>query len=148
MTAEPGVYARYVTIVTYSSFADARIAQSALESFGIDAHVEFASSYSAALGGVKLLVPGDDSIWALHYLQKTAQPVDESFYETDDDECEDECPHCASDRVYPIARRRRMGAIIGFSLISVPMSFVAMLFAPLRDLLFTRNECKACGRRW
>jgi hypothetical protein len=145
MTPETEDFERLVVIATYSSIAQARIAASTLESFGIEAEVEMETSYSSALGGVKLLVPGDESIWARHYLQKTAHPIDDAEWLDSED---DPCPTCGSDRVYPIERRRKIGTVVLFSVISIPMTILGILFQPLRDLLSSNSECKACGNRW
>ena len=145
MTPETQEFERYVTIATFTSVAQARIAASTLESFGIEAQVELDTSYSGAFGGVKLLVPGDESIWALHYLQKTAEPLDDDALQDEDDE---PCPFCGSDRVYPIERRRKIGTVLLFSVISIPMTLMGILFQPFRELLASTTECKACSQRW
>jgi hypothetical protein len=142
----------------YGSIAEARVAQATLDSFGIDAQLTDQAtigldwSYSAALGGVKLLVPGDEVLWALHYLSQVAEPVAEVVEyqpQRDDEDTMPACESCGGDRVYPIDTKKKVGVVLLFaSIIGIPFALVAMMFPAFRSLLGSQFECRECSARF
>lgn len=164
-------YENFVTIRSFSSIAEARVAQATLESFGIDSHLSDDAtigldwSYSAALGGVKLMVRGEESIWALHYLQQRAEPLLEGAEVAyiDDDDALPSCPDCASDRVYPIDVKKKIGVVLLFAtvvglplasgaiagaVVALPLIIGAAASSASRELLGSNFECRACSNRF
>lgn len=161
----------FVTIRTFSSIAQARVAEATLDSFGIDAHLSDDAtigldwSYSAALGGVKLMVRGEDAIWALHYLQQDVEPVGDvaDVAYVDDDETLPRCPGCEGDRVYPIDLKKKVGVVLLFGtvlgipfasgafvagMVGIPLVLGAMFSTSSRDLLVCSYECRECSLRF
>lgn len=144
----------FVVIRSFSSIAEARVAEATLDSFGIEAQLSDEStigldwSYSAALGGVKLMVPGSDVLWSLHYLQQIAEPMPE-FRQFLPDNDLPVCPACASDRVYPIEMKKKVGVVLLFaSIVGIPFALAAMLFPSFRTLLGSSYECRKCSNRF
>lgn len=151
-------FENYVTIKSYLSVAEARVAQSTLESFGIDSFladetmIGILVTYAPALGGVKLLVRSEEVLWALHYLDQRAEPIPDNTVVSIRDDGEDDsppCPRCASDRVYPIETKKKVGVVLLFAgIVSIPFALVAMAFPSFRTLLGCDFECRECAFRF
>ena len=157
----------YVTIKSYLSVAQARVAQSTLASFGIesllsdDSTIGLDWSYATALGGVKLMVPSEDTLWALHYLDQKAEPIfDSNVVSISEEQLESDimplCPDCNSDRVYPIDTKKKVGIVLFVSSIgmlvagiaALPLTLGAMALPSFRTLLTSEFECRECSLRF
>jgi hypothetical protein len=164
-------YENFVIIRTFASIAEARVMQGTLESFGIESHLSDEAtigldwSYSAALGGVKLMVRGEDAIWALHYLQQNPEPIHDSpeIAYIEEEFTLPRCPSCDSDRVYPIERKKKIGVVLLFAtvlgvpfatgaiaagMVAIPLVLGAMFSTSSRDLLVSSFECRECSNRF
>ncbi|TVM16416.1 DUF2007 domain-containing protein [Oceanidesulfovibrio indonesiensis] len=121
-----------VTIFSSTQAWEARLAQAALESAGIDAFVEDENLaqanwlYAGAIGGVKVRVRAEDEARAEELLAEVRRAHQHTR----------RCPACGSEDI----RRGKLPALLlvgSYLLLGVPLLFLA-----------PRYQCRQCGHAW
>jgi hypothetical protein len=130
---------RLVAVTSCASPVEAHLARSRLEAEGIpafvaDEHIVSVSwLYSAAVGGVKVLVRATDLEFARELL--TARPLRRSALYVTDDLHAPRCPRCGSLAVEKHFARR--------------LTFASAVFLGFPLPLFGRRaRCRTCSARW
>ena len=131
----------FVVLRSFTSVHEAQLATSALEAFGIEAHladehlVSMAWTYSNAIGGVKVLVPQARSAEALQVLEAGAGALDEPspLMPPPADGASGACPRCGGTAFG--SRPRGVGvAILSWLTVGFPITSAAR-----------RRYCLRCG---
>lgn len=128
-----------VCLETYYDLNSAEIARGTLDAAGIPAfvfdrhYIGLAWYMACALGGVRLMVPGDRVAEAAEALRRArASAILEADIDT--------CPACKSDDVARLYSLWSLAVTVStFSLVAIP---VPVLFSRCR------RRCKACGHFW
>lgn len=137
-----------VTVTAYSAPADARVAQGALDSAGIESTVDDALAWR-----VKVRVQNPDAIRAGDVLTARCPTLAE-IDEPDEEEGENVCAACGSAEVAPSGRARTFALIVTIALavgVATGMThgaLVAISAAAVLLLISGRWRCMSCGETW
>jgi hypothetical protein len=130
---------KLVTVAVFPSPWEARLAQSSLESEGVEAVIadeNVGSLYGGGVvGGVKLRVREEDAAHATELLA-TLRPIPEIYLVTEEDARRPRCPTCRSEDIW-YERWSRLGFLGSWILLGLPLP------VPSR-----RWTCRSCGAEW
>ena len=137
-----------VTVTAYTAGSDARVAQGALDSAGIDSYVDDAQERK-----VRVRVDHVDALRAGDVLTdrcETLREVDEA----DEAEAPGCCPACGSTSIGSSARARSFGLVVALAIALGAASglahaaFFAVAAAAVFLLITGRQRCTMCGETW
>ncbi|MGL6290898.1 MAG: hypothetical protein ACRC2H_09445 [Silanimonas sp.] len=133
-----------VAIASFDTISEASVVQALLEADGIRVHASNSGlvgldwSFSQAVGGVRLMVPGEHAARAQALVEDYRRGALAAVDDTGTPPPGERCPRCGSVRVRAVGASREKGLLV----------VMTVLFGAMFPTSATARRCDDCGNRW